>query len=358
MRVLFIVDNAALNGGTEILARNLAGAFGEAGMECKLVSAVDCRRKGSLKRVLEKLAAEYHADWIVNHTYDICHEIPTGGPWKTAQVFNWSVRGYENSVLKIIASKPILMRIPSRILFEFKRWRWHRALAKFTKLVVLTDAAKPEVVAVNSNIRAEQLTTIPDPIMRKSDSEGVSSLKNKQVVFVGRLSAEKGVMRLLRIWEKVHEQLPEYKLNIYGEGHMREAMTTWLREMKERGEGEELRVEFKGFEKDLEKLYTGSDLLLMTSDTEGFGMVLIEAMYYGVPCISFDCPISPKEIIGATGVAVPCFDEDAYARAVIDLLKAPARLQELQSAAIWRARDFYIDEVMRKWKYCLGGCAE
>ena len=87
----------------------------------------------------------------------------------------------------------------------------------------------------------------------------------------------------------------------------------------------------------------------MTSDTEGFGMVLIEAMYYGVPCVSFDCPISPKEIIADAGVTVPCFDEVAYANNVVELLKNKKLLNEFQHKSIERAKDFYIDKVIDMW---------
>ena len=112
-------------------------------------------------------------------------------------------------------------------------------------------------------------------------------------------------------------------------------------------------IEFKGFEKDLEKIYTNADLCLMTSDTEGFGMVLIEAMYYGVPCVSFDCPVSPREIIGDAGVTVPCFDEEAYADAVVNLLQDSERMRTQQQKSIERARDFYIDKVIDKWMVLL-----
>lgn len=70
-----------------------------------------------------------------------------------------------------------------------------------------------------------------------------------------------------------------------------------------------------------EQIYKNADLLLMTSSTEGFGLVIIEAMYYGVPCIAFDCPVSPKEVIADSGITIPCFDEDAYAQKLLRSLK-------------------------------------
>lgn len=179
--------------------------------------------------------------------------------------------------------------------------------------------------------------------MQQEDSKILSSLKTGSIAYVGRLSAEKGVMRLLRIWEIVSKTLPDYKLTIYGEGYMESDMLQYITNKHIEN------VEFKGFCRNLEDIYTQNDLCLMTSDTEGFGMVLIEAMYYGVPCITFDCPVSPKEIIADAGVAIPCFDEEAYADEVIKLLCDPERMKDLQKRAIERAKDYYIDKVTALW---------
>lgn len=100
----------------------------------------------------------------------------------------------------------------------------------------------------------------------------------------------------------------------------------------------------------MEDIYTHADLLLMTSDTEGFGLVLIEAMYYGVPCVSFDCPISPKEIISDAGITVPCFDEGTYAQKIVETLSDEKILMTLQHKAMCRARDFYLDKIIEKWR--------
>ena len=85
-------------------------------------------------------------------------------------------------------------------------------------------------------------------------------------------------------------------------------------------------------------------------ETEGFGMVLIESMYYGVPCISFDCPISPKEVIADAGVLCQCYDEENFATNVVRLMQNPELLKEYQKKSIIRAADFYIDRVIARWE--------
>lgn len=409
MKILFTVADANLRGGTEILAFHLLHELNACGVECRLLSVAPyrgddpmvvsfaksdyeewarllanplnklkgCDRSDArLCQMISAKAEELGAEWIINHTYDICAAIPTDGRLKTAQVFNWSIRGYESSLENIIRKKGFVGRVLSMMGLNAQRARWHKALPAFTRLVMLTDAAHDEIKEVCPSVVDEQLATIPDPLMQKEDSKALTSLQNKNVVFVGRLSHEKGVMRLLRIWERVNKHLSGYTLNIYGTGDCRAEMQEWLEAKgleyveeaspnvntrklsanlsinysSEGGSKEKNIVIFKGFCNDLAEIYTNADLLLMTSDSEGFGMVLIEAMYYGVPCITFDCPVSPKEIIADAGIAVPCFDEERYADEVVKLLCEPERMKMLQQNAVKRAGEYYIDKVVGLWK--------
>ena len=384
MKVLFLISDANAHGGTEILAYNLLHELNAKGCECWLMSRWGYEGKDSrvvampkgwqrvynivekfplnklcgscfsdwiLRRQVKKMAKRLGCDWVVSHTYDLIAALPNKG-FKTAQVFNWSIKGYEEGLRRSIKGKlksklklkDWIRALMSRIAFAMISRRWHLALARMDKLVMLSSAAVQEMREYCPGVDYRRLVVIPDPIMAREPAKRVSSLTNKHVAFVGRLSPEKGVMRLLRIWGKVQEKMPEYTLDIYGDGHLKD-------KLKSRVEVEEWKnsVRFMGFERDLEKIYTGCDLLLMTSDTEGFGMVLIEAMYYGVPCVSFDCPVSPKEIIGAAGLTVPCFDEDAYAAEVVKLLGDETRLVACHCAAIVRAQNFYIEKIIKRW---------
>lgn len=378
MKLLFVVENANLRGGTEILTFHLLSALRAVGENVYVLSIVPYVGKEPyvisldedeyvrwkttslslsnkflfsipsdriLRKILTDKLCEYDPCLLVSQTYDLITALPI--ECNVAQVFNWSIVGYEESLGQIINKKRILARICSKVYEWGKRVRRHLMLSKIPKLIILTESAKGELKTLNSNVRNEQMVVIPDLLMFDKDSDLHSSLMNSNVSFVGRLSHEKGVMRLLRIWERVSFEMPDLKLSIYGIGEARKEMDQYIYEHNLRN------VHFYGFCKDQEQIYATSDLLLMTSDTEGFGMVLIEAMYYGVPCVSFDCPVSPKEIISDAGILVPSFDEEAFADSIVKLLQNPKQMKECQERAIQRAKDFYMNKVIMKWERLL-----
>lgn len=378
MRILFVVSDANCNGGTEILARLLLSELNNSDFECWLLSRFPYRGNNpkilsldeddfikwdkSNKRLFNKLSGSYKSDkifadgcfriarrigaeWIINHTYDLIGAMPYNKGIKIAQIFNWSINGYETNLIHKINEKKGISYIFSRLAFFYLSYRWHKSISNLDMAVILTSSAKTEITKyLNSD---SKISIIPDPLAFNSDSKFISNLHNNNLVFVGRLSHEKGVMRLLRIWQLVYKKLPLHELLIFGEGSAKDEMLCYI------NNNNLPRVRFKGFSTDLKNIYGNADICIMTSDTEGFGMVLIEAMYYGVPCISFDCPISPKEVIGKAGRTVPCFDERSYASTIVEMLNAPQSLAEMQSAAIIQARNYYIGNIINLWKNAL-----
>lgn len=385
MKVLFIISDSTASGGTEKVAYNILNKLRSIGIECYLLSryiydgdnprVLNMEQNDYniyhfllrnpinklfgnklsdwyLKGTISKVAKKYHVDWIINHTYDLSPAIPVCKEWNTAQVLHWSITGYENSLFSKISQIPLPTRIFSYVAMRRSIGCWHKSLAKFTRVVCLTSAAVPEILGVIGENKEKDVMTIPNPIMQSKSSSRLSTLSNKNIVYVGRLSHEKGVMRLLRIWEKVSKHVTDITLSIYGEGSALTEMKDYI--LKNNLE----RVYFCGFQNNLEEIYLHADLCLLTSDTEGFGMVLIEAMYYGVPCISFDCPISPKEVIADAGVLCQCYDEENFAANVVRLMQNPEILREYQKKSVIRATDFYIDKVIALWKKMIYSKAE
>jgi glycosyltransferase involved in cell wall biosynthesis len=80
-------------------------------------------------------------------------------------------------------------------------------------------------------------------------------------------------------------------------------------------------------------------------------MTLIEAMSCGVPCISFDCPHGPRNIItdGKNGYLVEPYNIEALAERICHLIENEELRKEMGKEARKRAEDFTIDDIMGKW---------
>ena len=124
----------------------------------------------------------------------------------------------------------------------------------------------------------------------------VSDLKTKRMVSVGRLSPEKGYLDLLKIFLKVHNDYPDWMLDIIGDGSEREILEEFIKNNNLNS-----CVTLHGFQNReyIDKVLHDSSIYLMTSYTESFGIVLIEAMSHGLPCIAFDSAEGAREIINS-----------------------------------------------------------
>jgi glycosyltransferase involved in cell wall biosynthesis len=130
-------------------------------------------------------------------------------------------------------------------------------------------------------------------------------------MFCGRFENwSKRIDRLLRIWGKVQDKLPQWRLSLVGDG----PDAPMLRKMAEELGLE--RISFEGMQKDVGRYYDKASIVAMTSETEGWGLALSEAQARGCIGIAFECTSGVAEILqpdGECGFLVPPFDEEAYA---------------------------------------------
>lgn len=146
-----------------------------------------------------------------------------------------------------------------------------------------------------------------------------SKLTEKRMISVGRLSKEKGFMDLLKIYKHLRNEYPNWKLDIIGSGDEEEYLKKFIVE-----NNLETNVTLHGFrERDyIFDLLSKSSIYLMTSYTESFGLVLIEAMSVGVPCIAFSSAEGANEIIqsGYNGYLIKNRNMEAYEQKIRDLI--------------------------------------
>lgn len=177
-------------------------------------------------------------------------------------------------------------------------------------------------------------------------AEKHSDCTAKRVIAVGRLDYQKSFDRLILVWEKVHRHMPEWTLDIFGQGEWKEMLQTMIDER-----GLQASIRLMGPTKNIGKEYSESSMIVMSSHYEGFPMVMIEAMACGLPAVSFDFKCGPKDIIkeGENGLIVPDGDIDALADAMVRLMKDDALRQKMGEEAKKVVETFSEAKVMSKW---------
>lgn len=223
------------------------------------------------------------------------------------------------------------------------RWRTRqdeRIVRRFDKFVVLTNEDKGYWGGLPN------IEVIPNAAIHVS--KNYSEVKNKRVIAVGRLDYQKGFDRLIQAWNLVQHtgRFSDWKLDIFGQGEWREM----LQQMIDK-QGLQNTVKINPPTNAILNEYVHSSLLVMSSNYEGFGMVLVEAMSCGVPVISFDCKCGPKDIIqpGINGLLVPNGDIQALAYAMMVMMSDEAYRKMLSQNAR-KVVDTYSEQaVMSQW---------
>lgn len=196
-------------------------------------------------------------------------------------------------------------------------------------------------------------TTIYNPVRPAAQlgSDDLSAAKalwgtdGARILTVGSLKDQKNHALLLYAFAAMSR--PEVRLMLLGQGGNEAALRALASDL-----GIADRVIFAGFHPDPSPFYATADLFVLSSDHEGFGNVIVEALSFGLPVVSTDCPSGPAEILqgGRFGRLVPVGDAPALARAMKGALAAPVD----RDALIRRAADFAPEIAARKYLDLLG----
>ena len=223
------------------------------------------------------------------------------------------------------------------------KWRTHqdeRIVRKFDKFVVLTNEDK-EYWGNLHNIEV-----IPNAAMNIGGH--FSDVTNHRVIAVGRLDYQKGFDRLIQAWEYINKSglYSDWRLDIFGQGEWKEM----LQEMVQ-AKNLSVSVHLNSPVKTIGEEYVNSSLLVMSSNYEGFPMVMIESMAIGLPVVAFDFKCGPRDIIsdGENGLLVSNGDIPGLAGAMMKLM-GDYELRRRMSVKARQVVDTYSEKaVMDKW---------
>lgn len=200
----------------------------------------------------------------------------------------------------------------------------------------------------NSNCKCVYIPNTIDYI-----PEDKSLLKEENIVSIGRLSKEKGYLDLIDVYKIVHSKYPNWKLNIIGDGIERKAI-----EEKIKNYGLEENIILHGFQNReyINKFLNKSSLYVMTSYTESFGIVLLEAYAFGIPAVSFTSAQGACEIITDNwdGYLVKNRDKEQMAKRICELISNYNRRFIMGKNASKKAEEYSIEKIKNKWIEMMG----
>ena len=267
------------------------------------------------------------------------------------QKLNIALMGCEN-LMKRLALR--LMR------FAFKKVT-SRAMAYIYRhsdlFLVLSPSYIEEFKRFTGVSDGRYLQVLTNPITVEHDGyEYAFNEKQKEIIYVGRLDfVQKRVYRVIDTWNYLEERFPDWRLTIVGDGEDRENLENHVKYLGLK------RVSFEGFQKPID-YYKRASILLLTSDFEGFPLVLAECMNFGVIPAVYNSYSAVCDIIddGKDGIVLPYhkngYQAEEAAGMIVNIMKDDGKREQMALAAIKKSKEYYLEKIYSEWERVFNGC--
>ncbi|AOZ98537.1 glycosyltransferase family 4 protein [Flavobacterium commune] len=309
MRVAFVTDQIYLHGGIEKVLAEKANYFAEVcGYEVVILTNEQKKQAPcyaiSAKIQLLDLAINYNRkksyfSWanlqkLPNHVYQLNQILHKLQP----DVVIVSNFGYETYLIPFLYKKAKKIKeFHSSRYFESQLRKQNVSFLKksYNQFNDWMESKYHHLVVLNKDevayYKSSNVVVIPNPVSIPKER---ASLTNKKVIAAGRIAPVKGFDKLIKAWEKVHAVFPEWELHFYGEDYLE---TQQQLENLIKTYNLENTIYFKGSSSKMLEIFMDYSIYAMSSETECFPMVLLEALSVGLPIVSFDCPNGPRNIV-------------------------------------------------------------
>ena len=222
------------------------------------------------------------------------------------------------------------------------------------EIIAVSKGVQRDLVE-NFNIPEEKVSVIYNPYdidlikqnsLEKTEHRWLGNPDYKSVITVGSLEKSKNHALLIKAFKKVADKLSNARLIIIGEGTEQDMLRQLSSELDLTDH-----IDFTGELKNPFSNVSQADLFVLSSDTEGFPNVLVEAMICGCPVISTDCKSGPDEIIrnAQNGYLVPVGDIDSLSNTIVDVLQNNKLCTDLINKANETVRNFELSKIVQQY---------
>lgn len=209
------------------------------------------------------------------------------------------------------------------------------------RVCLLSNHSINDIIKVCDTVNTSKLITINNP-NTFSAHNNTNYVRKKQVLWVGRLDMkQKRPDRIIRIWKMIYKLFPEWNLVIAGDGEAGEYLRSLARKIPS--------IEFVG-RVDIKPYYQESEIICMTSTTEGWGMVLTEAISYGVVPLAFNSFSSVNEIIKSSKQLIQPFKIKEYAKKLAIMMGNGILREDLRNKGYKIISNYSADQIGLQWE--------
>lgn len=251
------------------------------------------------------------------------------------------------------ACPPVVLRISNDLVRRDMLWPvrmayrvWLRLQAPFfAAIVAMAEPARAEILEY-MHADPKQVVAIDNGSMLNVDVDRLARVRHstprthegRHYLGVGRLAAQKNFELLVEAFARIAK--PEDRLTIVGEGPRRASIAARAAAL-----GVAAQLEMPGHRSPVDSYFARADALVMSSDYEGLGIVLLEALAAGLPVVATDCGPNMAMLVEGAGRLVPVRDADALADAMTRIVTDPVDVGAMRS----RARAFTVEASADEW---------
>ena len=387
--ILFLLKGLEI-GGLEVVTAVLANKFVEEGHQVsvfsflggkhsiadrfdariKLYQQDDYSRSKENVAKLRKVLVDDRIDIIINQW---------GLPYTPIKTARKAAKGLDVKIISVYHNAPsfngriqklnialmgcenLMKRLALRLMrFAFKKVT-SRAMAYIYRhsdlFLVLSPSYIEEFKRFTGVSDDRYLQVLTNPITVEHDGyEYAFNEKQKEIIYVGRLDfVQKRVYRVIDTWNYLEDNFPDWRLTIVGDGEDRQSLVNHAKALGLK------RVNFEGFQKPI-YYYKRASILLLTSDFEGFPLVLAECMSFGVIPAVYNSYSAVCDIIddGKDGIVLPYhkngYDANEAAGMIAKIMKDDCKREQMALAAIKKSKEYSVEKIYSEWERVFNGC--